>query len=295
MSSNDEPKGRKVDSTIVGAIITGVVTIVVTVIGVFGPRLAAPPSPPTETPLATPFPIWTIVPTGTITDTPVPTTTVETGEPTSTPAPDTPTPVPSATREPPEIGEDWANDCISARWQAVPATDQTPQEDGCLQLPVGDFNISNSRLTFLVNRRFDGGEFHGLFAPLSAEGTVRLKTHLDIVGKGEVWMGVFAEPSTDSAGVVMYIPAGDITQRPLVKLTLPENSKNQSKPYTRTDATYDVKFTYTVGTVAVSAMSGSFVFNAIPVASNQKWLFVGYRSANGNNAIGASFFDLAFE
>jgi len=287
MSNNES---RKIDPSIIAALIGGLVTIIVTVITVFFANRPAP-QPPT----ATPYPTWTNVPTATITHTPVPTTTVEAGTSTSTPAPDTETPVPSATPEPRLIGEDWVNDCISALWQAVPASDQTPQENGCLQQPVGDFSVNNSRLTFLVNRRFDGGEIHGLFAPLSAEGTVSLKTHLDIIDKGEVWMGVFAAPSTDSQGIVMYIPAGEVTERALVKLTLPENSKNQTKPFPRSDATYDIKFTYTVGTVAVSAMNGSVVFNAAPVASNQKWLFIGYRSANGNNAIGASFFDLAFE
>ena len=284
-------ESRRVDPSIIAALIGGVVTITVTVITVFFANRPAP-QPPTETPFPT---TWTNVPTATITDTPVPTTTVAAGQPTSTPAPDTATPQPSDTPAPPVIGEDWVNGCISALWQPVPSDVQTTQENGCLKQPVGDFNVSNSRLTFLVDRRFSGGEFHGMFAPLSADGTVSLKVHLDTLEKGEVWMGVFAEPSTDSAGVVMYIPAGDITKRVLVMQRLPGTNKSQTQQFNQSNATYDVKFTYTIGTVAVSAMNGSVVFNAVPVTSSQKWLFVGYRTANGSNVIGASFFDLAFK
>lgn len=281
-----EKKGM--DPAVLAAIITVAGGIIVTVITTFANRPSAQPVP-------TPFPTWTAVPTATIADTPVPTDTVAVGEPTSTPAPDTPTPAPTFTPLPPAIGEDWANNCVSALWQVVPSSNQTAQENGCLQQPLGDFTASNGRLSFLVNRRFGGGEMYGMFAPLSATGTVSLKVHLDVLDKGEIWMGVFAEPSTDSQGVVMYIPSGDVKKRLLVMLPVPGNNKSSTQQFNQSSATYDVQFNYNPGTVQVNAMNNGVVFNAVPVASAKKWLFIGFRTANGSNILGASFFDLAFK
>jgi hypothetical protein len=283
------PEKKSMDPAVLAAIITVAGGIIITVITTFANR-------PSSSPVPTAAPTWTTVPTATIVDTAVPTDTVAVGEPTSTPAPDTPTPEPTFTPLPPALGADWVNDCISALWQAVPASDQVQQENGCLQQPVGDFSTSNGRLKFLVNRRFNGVEIHGLFAPLpSREGEVSLKADLSVVDKGEIWMGVFAEPSIDSAGVVMYIPPGDIQKRLMVMLTLPGNKRNDTPQYNPSDAVYEVKFRYDASSVTVSAMNDQNTFTPIGVASGQKWLFIGYRSGNSVNNIGASFFDLAFK
>lgn len=280
---------KPLDSAVLAAIITVTGGIIVTLITTFANR-ASPQAVPTS------FPTWTNVPTATITNTPVPTHTVPAGEPTSTPAPPTDTPAPTNTPEPPAIGEDWANGCISALWQIVPAGVQTQQENGCLQQPVGDFTASNGRFSFLLNRKFNTSQVNGMFAPLSSEGTVSLKVHLDVLDKGEIWMGVFAEPSIDSSGVVMVIPPGDIKKRLFVLKTMPGQSKDaQTQQFNQSSAVYDVKFTYNVGTVAVTAMNNGVVFNAMPVASSKKWLFIGYQAANGVNNIGASFYDLGFK
>lgn len=282
------PEKKSLDPAVLAAIITVAGGIIVTLITTFGNRPSSRPDP-------TAVPTWTTVPTSTMVDTAVPTDTVVAGEATSTPAPDTPTPEPTFTPQPAALGEDWVNDCISALWQLIPASDQLQAENGCLQQPVGDFSTSNGRLQFLVTRRFNGVEIHGIFAPLpSREGEVSLKVDLNVVDKGEVWMGVFAEPSVDSNGVAVYIPPGDIQRRLLVMLTLPENTKNQSPQYTASDAVYNVKFKYDASTVTASVMNDQMTFNPIGVASGQKWLFIGYRSGNGVNNIGAVFFDLAF-
>lgn len=287
-------KGNKENNTqlilgilsFLGVIITGILAIVAPVIQ---DNLRQRNEP-------TAFPTWTTVPTATIPFTAVPTDTVAAGEPTSTAAPNTATPEPSSTPEPPAIGEDWVNGCISALWQAVPADIQTQQVNGCLQQPVGDFSISDGRFTFLVNQKFGSAEVHGMFAPLTAEGTVSLKVHPDVLERGEIWMGVFASPSIDSSGAIMVIPAGDPKKRPLVLKTMPGQSKlAQSQQFTPGGAVYDVTFNYTIGTVAVSAMNDAVAFNPVPVVSNQKWLFVGFQASNGTNSIGASFYDLAFQ
>jgi hypothetical protein len=282
---------KSMDSAVLAAIITVTGGIIVALITTFANRL--PASKQTE-PSA--VPTWTQVPTSTIANTPVPTDTVPAGEPTSTPAPPTATVAPSDTPQPPALGEDWANGCISSLWQVVPAGIQAVPENGCLQQPVGDFTASNGRFSFLLNRKFSSAQVDGMFAPLSAEGTVSLKVHLDILEKGEVWMGVFSEPSIDSPGVIMVIPPGDVTKRLLVMKTMPGQSKGaQSQQYNQSSAVYDVKFTYKVGSVAVSAMNNSMVLNPVPVASPKKWLFIGYQASNGVNNIGASFFDLALQ
>ena len=135
-----------------------------------------------------------------------------------------------------------------------------------------------------------------MFAPLpSQEGEMSLKVDLDVLSKGEIWMGVFAQPSIDSAGVVTYIPPGDIQKRLIVVLTLPGNTKNQTQQYNLNNPVYDVKFNYNISSVTVSVMNDTTTYNPIAVASAQKWLFLGYRSGNSLNNIGASFFDLAFK
>lgn len=281
---------KSMDSAVLAAIITVAGGIIVTLITTFANRPS--PQPPVPTVVST----WTNVPTATITNTPVPTDTVPAGEPTSTPAPPTATIAPSDTPAPPALGEDWANGCISALWQIVPAGAQTQQENGCLQQPVGDFTASNGRFSFLVNRKFSSAQANGMFAPLSGEGTVSLKVHLDILDKGEIWIGLFAEPSIDSQGVIMVIPAGDVQKRLFVMKTMPGQSKAaQTQQFNQNSAVYDVKFTYNVGTVAVSAMNNGVVFNAVPVPSGKKWLFIGYQAANGVNGVGASFFDLVLK
>ena len=282
---------KSIDSAVLAAIITVVGGIVVALITTLGNKLPSS-QPPAPTAVST----WTSVPTATIPNTPVPTDTVPAGEPTSTPAPPTATIVPSDTLQPPALGNDWANNCISALWQIVPAGVQTQQESGCLQQPVGDFTASNGKFSFLVNRKFSSAQVNGMFAPLSAEGVVSIKVHLDVLDKGEIWMGIFSQPSTDSPGVIMVIPSGDVTKRLLVLKTMPgQNKMAQSQQFNQSSAVYDVKFTYKVGTVAVSAMNGGVSLNPVPVASAKKWLFIGYQASNGVNNIGASFFELALQ
>src|SRR6266516_2484600 len=88
---------RSMDPSIIAALIGVIGTITVTLITVYANRPA--PQPPTTLPVT-----WTIPPTATIANTPVPTDTVPAGEPSSTPAPDTPTPEPTFTPTPPPIG-----------------------------------------------------------------------------------------------------------------------------------------------------------------------------------------------
>ncbi|HEX9331024.1 MAG TPA: hypothetical protein VF896_03975, partial [Anaerolineales bacterium] len=166
------------DPSIIAALIGVIGTITVTLITVYANRPA--PQPPTTLPVT-----WTIPPTATIANTPVPTDTVPAGEPSSTPAPDTPTPEPTFTPTPPPIGDDWVNNCISARWMLYPANLQPEQENGCLK-PIDAFYTSGGRLAFTFSDTVPSAQFYGLFAQLPSDGTASLKVHLIEVSKGEV-------------------------------------------------------------------------------------------------------------
>src|SRR5215211_302262 len=110
---------RSIDPAIIAALIGVMGTICVTAVTLYV-NYFGPPRLPTPTANVLPtnvLPTWTIPPSATITDTPVPTTTVAVGEPSSTPAPDTPTPEPTSTPAPPGIGSDWSNGCISVLWK----------------------------------------------------------------------------------------------------------------------------------------------------------------------------------
>src|SRR5215212_1435086 len=130
---------RSMDTNIIAALIGVSGTIIVTLITLYANRPAPQP---------TPFPTWTPPATSTVADTPVPTDTVPAGESTSTPEPDTPTPEATFTPAPPEIGGDWANNCISARWVLYPSSIQTEQHNGCWVQLVDKFYTSNGRLAF---------------------------------------------------------------------------------------------------------------------------------------------------
>jgi hypothetical protein len=237
-------------------------------------------------------PTWTVSPTATNTDTPVPTSTVPVGNPTSTPAPDTPTPEATFTPAPPAIGSDWANGCISVLWQVYPPTISTTSSNGCLLEPVHLFNAFDRRLTFTLTGEFDNAEVFGLFAPLPPTGTASLQAFLKTLQGGEIWMGVFAEPNMESQGTVVVIPPGDEARRPLIQKTMPgQGEVQQTEPFSQNPPVYSVLFEFANGTVTTTVMNNT-VFSAVPVGSGQQWLFVGYQVRNGRNRIDAEFLNL---
>ncbi|HUE97659.1 MAG TPA: hypothetical protein VMN99_00310, partial [Anaerolineales bacterium] len=201
---------KRIDPAIIAALIGVMGTLCVSLIMLYANRLLpeGQPEPPV-------FPTSTITATATITETPVPTDTVPAGDPSSTPAPDTPTPEPTVTPVPPALGADWANGCISVLWRPYPDTVQTTANNGCLAQPinlsepVNLFFTENGRLKFLVTRSFQNPQVYGMFAPLPANGIVRIDTSLRRLQEGEIWMGVFAEPNLGSQGLVAVIPPGN--------------------------------------------------------------------------------------
>jgi len=287
MTNNNSNKGC-IDPAIIAAVIGVIGTLIVTLITLYLNRPAPQPPP-------TPFPSLTLPATATITDTPVPTDTVPVGESTSTPAPDTPIPEPTLTIAAPAIGSDWANGCISVLWKPYPSTIQTTERNGCLVEPVNYFFVTDGRLTFALSGEFGGNEVYGLFAPLPANGTASVQTFLKTIQKGEIWMGVFAEPTIESQGIVMVIPEGDVTRRQVIQKTMPgQNEVKRTEQFSQSPPVYEILFEISNGTVKTTVLRDT-VFDALPVGAGQQWLFVGYQIREGKNRIDAEFLNLVVQ
>jgi hypothetical protein len=293
---------RGIDPAIIAAVIGVMGTICVTIISLYANRVLPQPSPqPTIE-----VPTWTVIPTSTNTNTPVPTTTVAAGEPTSTPAPDTPTPEATFTPVPPAIGSDWSNDCISMLWRTYPETVQSTTTSGCLSQPVNLsepvnlFFAEDGSLKFSVTRSFDAPQVYGLFAPIPANGTVHIDTILRRAQEGEIWIGVFAEPTIGSQGLVAVLPANEnVRRRELLQRKMPEQTElhrleSFSEDPTQDPPRYTIVFELGNGEVRLQAI-GENEFSAVPVSSAQPWLFLGYQVAPGNNRIDAEFLNLVVD
>jgi hypothetical protein len=291
---------RRIDPAIIAALIGVMGTVCVTIVTLYVNNFGLQPPQPTV-PVQ---PTWTMPPTATIANTPMPTDTVPVGDPTSTPVPDTPTPEPSFTPAPPAIGGDWVNNCISVLWRPYPDLAQPTLGNGCLASPilfpeqVNLFFIENGSLKFQVNRTFESTQVYGLFAPIpiSANGTVRIDTLLRRVQDGEIWMGIFAEPNLTSQGLVAVLPSGEnVRNRPLIQKKMPEQVELQRMESFPDDPTqdpphYSIVFELNNGEVRIQKL-GETEFTPVALNSAQPWLFVGYQ-VNGNTRIEAEFLNL---
>ena len=264
-------------------------TLIVTVVTIILTRPQSPVDP------ATPVPV---VITATTMSTVVPTDTVPPGESTSTPAP-TDTPAPTATEvEPVEIGQDWAQGCVSSSWVAYPGTIAvTDKGDGCLAQPINKFFASDGRLAFLYKDRVASEEIYGLFAPLSSsEGTVSLDISLRELINGDVWVGIFAEPDINSAGMILVIPEGNVKNRNVTQKTMPgQITKDITTTINSNPPVYNVVLSYNSGSIAGSVPALKYNFTSVSVPSANKWLFVGYRLVTGTNNIDAEFLNLTIK
>lgn len=305
MSNNN----RRIDSTIIAAVIGVMGTLCVTLITLYASYFAPRPQQPQPTDPALQS-TWTapatstIPPTATITNTPVPTDTVAVGEPTSTPAPVTPTLEPTFTPVPPAIGADWANGCISSLWRPYPDTVQTTINNGCLSQPVimsieqvNLFFTENGSLKFAVSRTFENAQVYGMFAPIPANGLVRIDTLLRRAQVGEIWMGVFAEPNLTSQGLVAVLPEDENVKRmELVQRKMPEQAQLHELEDFAEDSSqdpprYSIVFELSNGEVRIQELRDT-EFSPVLLNSAQPWLFIGYQVLPGNNRIDAEFLNL---
>jgi hypothetical protein len=292
---------KRIDPAIIAALIGVMGTVCVTIISLLANNYLSQPQPQATDPVQPPT--WTVAPTSTITNTPAPTDTSAPGEPTSTPVPDTPTPEPTFTPVPPAIGADWANDCISVLWRPFPEMGLPTTGNGCyagqinFPVPVNTMYVQEKRLKYLAQTSFTGSQVFGLFAPIPANGIVRIDTNLRRVQGGEVWMGIFAEPNLNSQGLVAVIPPGEnVRKRELVQRKMPEQAElNRLESFaedpTQDPPQYSIVFELSNGEVKIQKLRDT-EFSPVALGSGQPYLFVGYQLLDGNNRIDAEFLNL---
>lgn len=287
MTNGTSKEKKSPDSTIVAAVITGVVTIIVTSITVFANRPASQPTPTAivveVTPTAPPV---------------VPTDTVPPDAPTSTPAP-TNTPLPEPTSTATEIpllaaGEDWLQNCISQVWQVYPATLTAAADGGCYQEPVANiFAMRDKHLTFFYEDKVATASLVGLFVELPSDATVEVTLHIDDISGGEVWVGVLGDTNVDAKGLVIMAPQGSATNSAFSVRTMPNFEELfLTSKYKKDSGDYLFSFDVLPNTVGATVEKYTPI-NPVSVPSPKKYLFVGYRALpGGTNRILGHFMDL---
>jgi hypothetical protein len=162
---------------------------------------------------------------------------------------------------------------------------------------VNLFFTENDSLKFAVSRTFQNAQVYGMFAPIPANGIVRIDTLLRRVQEGEVWMGVFAEPNITSQGLVAVIPPGEnVRKRELVQRKMPEQAElNRLESFaedpTQDPPRYSIVFELSNGEVKIQKLRDT-EFSPVALNSAQPWLFIGYQVLPGNNRVDAEFLNL---
>ena len=279
-----DKSSRRIDPSIIAALIGVIGTIIVTLITVNAGKEPKPTQAPS------------VVVTSTFQPTEViPTDTVPPGADTSTPAP-TDTAVP-ATNTPIILaaGEDWKVGCISTVWQAYPGYPQPDSSNGCLVTPFNQFYTTGGNLAFIFNSSVGTAEVYGIFTQLPSSGSAELDITLDTISNGDILVGVFASPDINSSGGVVLFPATNTPRKDKILLkTMPGfiDFAQSSGPVDALTGYYNIKLSFDPGEVKVTAQSNQINLGSIPVVSANKWLFVGYRALIGGNQLKASFGNL---
>lgn len=282
--SNNSP--RRVDPTIIAALIGLCGTVIVTLITLFASRLSvgATPTPDYSTPV-----VSGPTETATNTFTAVPTDTVPPGEPTSTPAPPTDTPIP-----PVALGQDWPAGCISTLWKPYPPSVPTiDQRDGCWQEPVHVFSAENGDLDLRAARGDGITEFYGLFAPLPESGSVSFSVQLSQLDNVDLLMGIYAQPDVAAPGLLMAIPNERLNKLRIVqKDNITAYNTLQSTDTLDQGSGFSITFTFNANSASSSVNPNVFVTNPVSLPAGQKWLFLGYKGLPGSYQLEGRFFAL---
>jgi hypothetical protein len=281
MSDNQSP--RRIDPSIIAALIGVLGTIAVTLISI---RANQQSSASTQEP--TPI----VISTYTLPATAAPTDTVLPNAPSSTPEPPTDTPVPTFTLVPPvAIGQDWGASCISNLWKPYP--DNVPTIDkgnGCWKNPVIIFSADNGSMGFLYERGGNGPvETYGLFAPLPESGSVTFKVRLQDLSNVDLWMGVFAEADINSQGLLMTIPSGNVKKRVIVQKDIPTYETILSTQNLDQGDGYSITFTFNANSASGTVNPNVFVTNPVAIPAAEKWLFLGYKGLRGSYRVEGDF------
>ncbi len=206
----------------------------------------------------------------------------------------TPIPQPAATIYPPGI--DWKNGCVSGAWKIFPSEAQVRLlSNGCYQEPLavtGSYFSDEKRLSLLMSNPVTTAEVFGLFTQLPSSGSVQLKIDLDELENGEIWIGIFSNPSPFSAGQLLLIPPGNITNRVFSLREMPgEFEKYLTASFIGDNGIYLLDLYYSAGSFNFAVNKRVFS-EKYPLDYSEKWLFIGYRAKIGMNQIKASFSDL---
>ena len=283
---------KRLDPTIIAALIGVGGTIIVALITVFGNRLSAPTPQPTSVANTQVVAPTAVVFTDTIAPTVVPTDTVPAGQPTSTPPPATDTP--TATPAPVPLGEDWSQNCISTLWQPYPLIETVPLGNGCLQQPIYFFETQGGGLNFQDDGKNSTSPVFGLFAPLpGTSGSVTVKVSLQELAKADLLMGVYESQDLNANGVLMTIPSGNVNNQKILQMLSFNNYKtvDNTKPISQGDG-YTITFNYSPTSVTAS-VPGIYSFKKVTVSGTPKYIFLGYRKLGPSYTANGTFVSLS--
>ena len=287
---SESPKEKKsLDGTIVAAIITGIVTIAVTAITVFGGRQSE------AKPELTMLPIVIEV-TATTQPTAVPTDTVPAGDPSWNPTP-TDMPAPTPTDVPVlSAGADWLQGCISAVWTLYPDSAVVPDAGGCYSEPLGDaFSAREQQLVISVDKNVSEvvTEVVGIFTEIPNDSLVDLFIRLNTIDTGQLWIGVFAEKNVQSKGFLVVVPDGNKKKANYELYEMPNSNRRFiSDEFTNNTGEYQLTFNVTPSDVS-GKLERYVSLPSVNVSSDKKYLFIGYQTITGKtNRVVADLFSL---
>jgi hypothetical protein len=106
-------------------------------------------------------------------------------------------------------------------------------------------------------------------------------------------MGIFAEPDVTSEGLLMTIPAGNVKKRVFVQKEIPSYETINSTSLLTQGNGFSISFTFTANSARSTVNPSVFVTSSVPIASSQKWLFLGYKGLSGSYRVDGTF--LSFE
>jgi hypothetical protein len=205
----------------------------------------------------------------------------------------------------PAAGEDWKEDCIqSQQWKVYPMVAVDVDAQGCYQQPVWQsmYTRDEGLSIFAQPKALVSSEEYGFFTPLPQKGTVNISLDLDKIENGQVWFGVFSDPSVhDTDGVLLVAPPGDTRSHAFALKDISKNNTEKdivvSKVYNSPSGVYRLGFNMQYGSITAVVEDASLT--PIPFTSVERWLFVGYRAklsvSNGTADIQALFSNLVIE
>jgi len=285
-SSGDDGGNKKkmTNTAIIVALISLLGTIITVVANLYEKRQAPEP---TATLIATPALVFTEthLPTFAPTHTPLPEPTITRPADTETPIPFTPTIAPLA------LGEDWKAGCVSKLWVPYPSTvSLSDKGNGCWREPANNFSAENGDLDFLYERSGRGSpEVQGLFAPLPDGGTLTLTIRLSDLDNADLWFGIFAEPDVSSKGLLLAIPNGDVKKRTILQKDPATYETLQGTVSLNQGNGFTVSFVFSDLSVRGRVNPNVFQTNQMPLSSERKWLFLGFKGLNGSYRIEGTF------